>query len=395
MRVDFSKIDSSDDFNVNIREHEEFGKVVMITPSFGKHRWELNEVHLRSLMCTLEGEVISSGFPKFFNYGEKEEVDAITQQQIIAGDVWFAEKMDGSLLVRSVIDGKVHLRTRGSHTLGDGFKEEIETLIQLKYPNLMNPAMGVGYSLLFEYTSPYNLIVLEYDEPQLTALGMMDLSTDPAEFVSNPDVVKAMEIDYATPAVGFHSLSGSTEDVLELIRSWKGSEGVVVWSQLSDGSMHLAKIKAAEYIRIHSLKFQLTEAKVKQLCWHKDIDTLGGLKAEFYRLGVDWEAVSFIEPIFVSYMRRRTDTTVMVNNFVDQIIEEKVEELETRKLKALKLQEMAGQNRALFSMGMQYVLGKKNVQPFIDSITLDVSTKQLENYRKSAETLAEYVESKL
>jgi len=395
MYINFDEV-SREDFDISERELDGYGKVFLIKPCFGKHIWTSEDRHLRSLLCSPDGRVISSGFGKFHNYSEHSELDLITQQQILAGNAWFAEKMDGSLLIRSVLsNGKVHFRTRGSHTLGEGFKEPIEALILNKYPNLMDPTRDARYSILFEYTSPDNLIVIQYEDIKLTVLGMMDLSADPAEFVSSPELVRQLEADYGVPAVSFYNLKGGAEEVIEQIKGWKGREGVVVWCQLPDGKMHLTKIKASEYIRIHSLKFQLTSEKVKQICWYKDIDTLDKLKEEFHRLGVDWEAISFVEPIFDEYAQRKAEVTAEVTEFIKQILDEKVEELGSRKLKALKLKEMAGSNRALFSVGMQYILGNKDLGPFIDSITLGISIKRIKNFRKEAKVLSEYIDSKI
>jgi len=237
MRINFSTI-NLDDFRVSNREHEDIGPVVMITPTFTKHSWSPDEFHLRSLMCREDGEVISSGFGKFQNYSENPELDKITDKAILSGEAWFAEKMDGSLLIRSVIDGKVHLRTRGSHTLGEGFKEPIEELISKKYPNLMDPTKDSRYSILFEYTSPDNLVVLQYEEPQLTVLGLVDLTADPVEFYSDPKLVQNLEADYGTPAVKFHDLKGDVDNIIEEIDGWRGSEmAVYIWQKLRQQSI--------------------------------------------------------------------------------------------------------------------------------------------------------------
>jgi hypothetical protein len=391
MRIQFDQINPAD-FKISERELEGVGSVFLINPSFDKHTWEMDEVHFRSVLCSPEGRVISSGFPKFFNYGEKPEQDTITQQLILAGRVWFAEKMDGSLIIRSVIDGKVHLRTRGSHTLADDFREPVMSLIEEKYPNLLDPSIDARYSLLFEYTAPDNQIILEYDDSKLTAIGAMDLTADPVELVANPNLVALLEEEYGTPAVGFHTIQGDTEQIVHQVRAWKGSEGIVVWGELPSGGMHLAKIKAAEYLRIHSLKFQLTNDKVKQLCWHRKIDALEQLQDEFHKLGVDWEAISFIEPIFDEYIARRKETIQSAEEFVSLIESEKVGDLPTRKRQAIKLQELAKGNKFLFNVGIRSVVDTtKSVQELIDAHTLGVSTVKLRNFVQESEDLYNYV----
>jgi T4 RnlA family RNA ligase len=386
-KIQIQEIDHKQ-FNVSHRSDDALGDVVLITPGFDKHKWENDELHLRSVLCRPDGRIISSGFPKFFNYGEKEDHDALTQQAILSGEVYFAEKMDGSLIIRSVIDGQVHFRTRGSHHLADDFMDDVMALVQEKYPRLLDRTMDARYSILFEYTAPSNRIVLEYDQASLTALGMMDLSSELPELVSSPKLVLQLEEDYGTPAVKFHNLGTSVNSIIETVRTWKGSEGIVVWCVLPNGSLHFTKIKASEYIRIHSLKFHLTRDKIIMFCYTKGIETLEALQDEMHELGVDWEAVNFIQPHFEEYIERKARIEAEVTQFIRDIEEQEVTELPTRKEKAITLQRLTVGNRGLFNIGIQYVLGDKSVvKPGMDALILGVSMKRLDNYKALAKEL--------
>ncbi len=159
--INFDEI-NRDEFQISKRFLKEIGEVILITPSFEKHKWTPSELHLRSLLCTPDGKICSSGFQKFKNLGEDPEVDLLVKQSILEGKSWFTSKMDGSLVIRSVINGKVHFRTRGSHTLGEGFIGPIMKMVQERYPKLLDPNLDARYSILFEYTSPENKIVVDY-----------------------------------------------------------------------------------------------------------------------------------------------------------------------------------------------------------------------------------------
>lgn len=93
------------------------GENVLVLPTKGNFMraadWTEEELLFRSLMFNREtGQVVSAGLPKFFNYGESELDTILLNNKLAQGEpVLFTEKMDGSLLIRSVINGKVRLRT--------------------------------------------------------------------------------------------------------------------------------------------------------------------------------------------------------------------------------------------------------------------------------------------
>lgn len=384
MLINFQQI-NPDDFKISERNIKDVGKVFLITPTFAKHSWSKEEYPLRSLLCLPDGKIVSSGFMKFFNYGEKPSQDELLRDSILKGTSWYTEKMDGSLVIRSVINGKVNIRTRGSHTMEDGFFEPINKLISEKYPNLLDPSKDAQYSILFEYTSPENKVVVSYQESSLTVLGMMDLNDFPPKFVSSPEILKRLESDYGTQAVKFFKLPDSLEEIIKEIRNWRGIEGVVVWSRLDDGSLMLTKIKSSEYIRIHALKFQFSEEKLIQYFWYQNIKSVEELKDEFFKLGVDWESISFIEPIFFNYLELKNKYSQIILEFLEKIDSNQISLLESKKEKVFKLQELSEENKFLFSVGIQYLNGSLNVEDVIASQILGISLRSLENHKKTSD----------
>ncbi len=224
----------------------------------------------------------------------------------------------------------------------------------------------------------------------------MDLSAFPPEFMGSPKLIQDLENTYGTPGVKFHDLPGDLSEITEQIKSWKGAEGIVVWTQLENGQLHLTKIKAAEYIRIHSLKFQLSDEKVRQMCWYKNIDTLEKLKTEFYRLGVDWEAISFILPVFETFLERKQEVEFKTKTFLEEISRRNVSALPDRKQKVFALQDLCQNEKRLFNIGIDYVINSdlEKVQEGIDAWILDISSKALKNFRKDASEFATFVETK-
>jgi RNA ligase len=382
MHLDISEIDQ-EQFYVSERFIPSIGKVYLITPKQSKHSWNNKELHLRSLLLDANFRVCSSGFGKFFNYGEKPELDALTEQAIQTGNTIFTEKADGSLIIRSVINGQVHFRTRGSHVLADEFAIPVMELVNRRYPRLLDPNLDVRYSLLFEFTSPNNKIILGYQEPELTALGAMDLSASPPEFVSCPE---AIQDTYGTPAVAFHKLQGSLFEVIEQVRSWKDSEGIVVWCQLPNGQLHLAKIKTTEYIRLHGLKYHFSAEKCRQFFWYKDISSEQQLQDALFSLGIDWEFAQFILPDLNEYIAHSNKIRQEVSDLIELIKLNGVNALPTRKEKALMIKELTAENTKLFNIGIQYAVGE-DIQNHVDALILGVGLNSVKNYRKEAAQL--------
>ena len=401
MKINLSKI-SQKDFNLSEREHPELGKLILITPTPKKHRWEKDELHLRSLLVRpivqsvhekhqgkpQYGEIVCSGFPKFRNYGEDQAEGVAFENHLQNNEVMFAEKMDGSLIIRSVINRKVNFRTRGCHVLADGFKEPVMALVREKYPNLLDPTMGAGRSHLFEYTAPTNRIVLKYDDSKLTALGMMVLhSSKLPVFVSNKAYLGYIEGVYKTPAVELLNLSSDLDTLCSDVSSWSNREGIVVWCG-EEGSAMQIKLKAEEYLKIHRLKFHLSEDRVRKMLWFENIKALKELQDYFFNLGVDWEGISFVEEMFDSYIKDRNYISALYINFIHEITREGVLDLTNRKQQAKLIKRVAGKERKLVSVGFRFLDDKSIVDSmaaYVLKIPVNAIQKEKEKYKAEKE----------
>ena len=230
MRIDLTRIEPGDFFLRSVTLPG-VGPAVQIAPRKQKHRWHADEHHLRSLLCRPDGTLLSAGLPKFFNLGEDAEADLVTRAVLAGGQAWFTEKVDGSLIIRDVLGGQVHLRTRGLHILPPGMGERVQALIAARYPRLLDPAVLPEGSLLLEYTSdhPEDRIIVPYAEQRLTALGWMDRTSGTVPRLrGTPEDVAGVAAATGTDAVPLHALPATLDAAAEAVAAWTDREGVVL-----------------------------------------------------------------------------------------------------------------------------------------------------------------------
>lgn len=280
---------------------------LLITPRQSKHRWTPDEFHLRSLLLTAGGEVLSSGFPKFVNWGEMPDQDAKARQLMAEGRLEVSPKFDGSLIIMDWWEGDVQMRTRGSHALHT-FELPVMRLISAKYPEFWSAVRFPAHrdffeqhSVLFEYTAPDNQIVLKYPEASLTLLGYVDKGTLRARWdaFTLTRLSKVLGVPWAAPV----KLPGTTlEEWAAFTATLKGEEGFVLRS--TDGEPFLLKIKADEYRLLHSVKFGFNERKVAKLAFLLNIGPEQDLLTVLAKFGIDAECVDILRPWFDAYFSR-------------------------------------------------------------------------------------------
>jgi hypothetical protein len=306
-KIDLAAIDRTT-FNVKERDGR-----FLITPTKGKHVWTEDELKLRSLLTDAEGNVLSSGFEKFRNYGEDPIDDEAFRLALGRKAVTFTEKMDGSLIIMDWIDGKVHFRTRGSFDLGT-FGPPVMALIEEKYPNLipwfrtdnfLGDIIRREYSLLFEYTAPTNRIVIRYDDAGLTLLGKANKRT--LEPVLDHTMLSMVSGFTGVPLVKTHELPFDMDSLGPIVRAWGDKEGVVAqFVATGDGIFNKprrVKIKASQYVKLHALKFKL-EGNVGKLLFLLGARNTDEARTKLHDLGVDFEAAEFVRDEMNAYIKK-------------------------------------------------------------------------------------------
>jgi RNA ligase len=123
----------------------------------------------RGLIFDDDGYLMSRPFHKFFNINERDETQAhavdMTQPHVIM------EKMDGSMIRPILVDGYLRLATKMGVT---NVAMQAEEWLAAQDPALkdwMRKCVEDSVTPLFEWVSPFNQIVLAYEEADLVYLG--------------------------------------------------------------------------------------------------------------------------------------------------------------------------------------------------------------------------------
>ena len=249
MKIDLNKVGRT---QFMVHEHSLNGEIVhLIQPQHIGTKWTQDNKHLRSVVVNYEGEVISAGFPKFTNWGENPDNFPIPNS---LRNCTVMEKLDGSLLIVSKYKGQYILRTRGTvdaSTMVNGhelelFKEKFLKRLTHDTPDTWN------VSILFEWVSPINKIVLNYgDEPDWYVVGIV--------YHSDYSLYSQEDLDVWSKNKGFKRPATYTftdvNDLLQNVDQWKGKEGVCVYSK-NDQTIH--KVKGAWYLALHHMKSELS-----------------------------------------------------------------------------------------------------------------------------------------
>lgn len=250
------------------------GKLVLVIPArsgaVGNAPWTPETIKYRSRVEDSKGQTVSQGFKKFFNLGTGPNGLRVEADQIVRAiaikDAIATLKIDGSLLIRSVFEGKVMLRTRGS--FGYEFLDNADEmeLFKTKYPRLFDPGYMASYSLLLEWTSPRNVIVIKYDEPALTLVG--GVNHFPYLPYCSMAQLKYIGSLLGVPVVPYFTLDAEGWAKLNAeLESNDDIEGYVI--RLYREQV-LVKVKCLPYLTKHALKSTLSSEKLADMWFQQD-----------------------------------------------------------------------------------------------------------------------------
>lgn len=344
MKIDLQSIDTT---QFMVHQHLLNGEVLyLVQPCHIGAKWLQSNKIFRSSLWNNDGELVSAGFPKFTNWGENPDNFPVPTS---LKDTVLMEKVDGSLLIVSKYKGQYILRTRGT---SDASKidngHELEIFKQTILPKLVDPTRFLycdaptwPYSILFEWVSPEQKIILNYGEqPDWYLVGVIDHYD--YRLWKQEILNTAVSLGLKRPVVyNFPSV----EELMANVDAWKGKEGVCVYSK--DGQA-IHKVKSAWYLALHRMKeefgsidklidvwftwecpdYQTTEAKiVSQFDW----ELFQTIRGDISNICDAWKEVRKIQDGF--------------QRFVDETLKP----LPTRRDQALKVIAAYGQtNRASF-----------------------------------------------
>jgi hypothetical protein len=276
---------------------EEIDGYTFIHPKKTKWNWSEDELPLRSAVVDGRGLVVSSGWPKFFNAGERPTDDARLEAALHSGEeVFFTEKLDGTLIIRSVLpDGRVIFRTRGTWD-GGNFGPLARAIAAARYPALLDPALMPEWSLLFEYVGPANLIVIAYAQEDLWFLGAVRHADTHLMPVGQ---LQAFAREHSLQPVPLVELPRDLKGLQQAVRDWGDREGVVV--RLQRGQL-LIKVKSARYLALHAMRANMSYALIVEYARNAEVKTEEELEAGLRELGYDYELCQIAKGHFRSYL---------------------------------------------------------------------------------------------
>lgn len=311
---------------------------VLVTAGIATN-WSSENMNFRSLISAQDGTVLSCGFKKFMNHGEKPDLYPRPED---FNDWIIEDKIDGSLLIADHVNGQFSMRTRGtfSYRTLENMKDFNEAAAM--YPRIQEFLHKYPeYSLLFEITTPNNIIVIHYGEVDLTFIGAIDKRTLASVPADELDII-AKKVGVSRPrSYKLEDFNASClSDLVREIDVLVGTEGVVV--SYNNGQNRI-KIKSAHYLAIHRLKSNITnlnsifelyeslefpdsaEAMIAILSKDYDFETMVSAKKlieEFYEKRAEFanmvvEVNLFIEVNVKPLDKRKYQATVVMDRYKD------------------------------------------------------------------------------
>ena len=202
-------------------EHRICGREALLILPSAEALWTKETLPYRSVFVDKSTlEVLSCGYPKFFNKGEKPSLYADPR---LHHDWHIQNKIDGSLLICDCIDGHFSMRTRGSAShLSQPNSADFE-LLPKKHPEIVEfVKKHKNLSLLLEIETPQNIIVVRPKDVSFTLLDAVNKTT--FELLNKDDLYRALP---NIPHPPTHPIADL--DTLEkTVKDWVGLEGIVL-----------------------------------------------------------------------------------------------------------------------------------------------------------------------
>ena len=218
-----------------------------------EHAWDDYTRTARGLILSDDGEIVARPFRKFFNLGEDESTkkENLPQESPVV-----MSKVDGSLGVSYIWEGRVYLATMGSF---DSEQAMMGTQILSKKSKAEEIILGFhDLTFLFEIIYPENRIVVDYGQiTDLVLLGIIDIKSG-SEMFPQRVVGVGEAMGFGTPVIYPLNLGGVVE---ECGRPSKNREGYVLW--YPNGLR--VKLKYSEYVQLHRVVTGYSEKSVWEL----------------------------------------------------------------------------------------------------------------------------------
>ena len=226
-------------------------------------------------------DVVACPFFKFFNAQEGPAA------KIDWSSAKYLEKMDGSLLILywDCVTANWYFATRSmpeAEGMCNALTCSFADLAQMALKEMdidfakWTEKLNKRYTYMFELTSPYNRVVVDYKKPQLTLIGVRDLDTlkelDAKPVANEIGVPHPMEFGFAT-----------LDDIIAVVNEWNAveHEGVVV----VDKHFNRVKVKGINYVAFHGAisSINASDRNLMRLIMRGADDDLAPIMSDFLK----------------------------------------------------------------------------------------------------------------
>jgi hypothetical protein len=268
--------------------------------------WTKENLIFRSSVWNKDGYLISASYKKFFNWSEQPNIDPIP---FTSDHLRMMEKIDGSTLIISKYKNNLIIRTRGSVDTTTLVNHHEIDMFKSKYPKVFdfNCYCGENFSYIYEWVSPENRIILNYSEPKLILTGIINncyYSMLSQHILDNI----ASQLNVERPKQYYFN---TLDEMSTAVKDFKGVEGICVYY---NNGQSIRKVKSAEYLMLHKLRFDLSIENVLDLYLkYEQPDYYTFIKKVTEEF--DFEALEFIIP----FISRIKDASKEVKGIIDHM----------------------------------------------------------------------------
>lgn len=249
--------------------------------------------------CSKTGDILARKYHKFFNIGEREEtlphnIDLSKPHKVL-------DKLDGSMITPVMLD-KIEWHTKMGAT---DVAQQVEEFVARNphYNEFARIWCNQGVTLIFEWCSRKQQIVLDYAEDQLVLTGARFIKT--GAYFTHEGLVTATE-DWDIPIVDAFGSADHINTFVEMTREEKDTEGYVI--RFDNGQM--LKVKTEWYVQIHKAKEKILQDRhvvgmildntlddVKGFLSQEDLDSLNVFETKIVEAmeSTARDAVGFVE----------------------------------------------------------------------------------------------------
>ncbi len=301
----------------------------------GTDLWDISmAIDCRGSVFDASGKCISRPFHKFFNVGENDN----TQLHMLQGrEFEILEKRDGSMLIPVLVKGEIFWKTKKS------FYSEVAVEASQNVPEnvaiVAKSYLELGMTPIFEYTSPFNKVVINYGkEPEFVLLAVRDNVT--GEYIGHGSMMYTTFYRSIPPVKTIEKFDKTLDQCLDEVYTLTDFEG---WCLRDVSTGFYCKLKTSWYLRNHRAQTELRERDVADMVIDETIDDI---KSALALDNFDISEIIAIERLVVSQL-----STIRGN--VDEVIAT-IEDKTDFKSIALKFK-----THPLFGLIMETVRGKE------------------------------------